>query len=59
MHAASVLLYFLLAISVYICKVYVIYHYMYYNVSNGGDISKFHNLCPILLLFYENKICLN
>jgi hypothetical protein len=27
---------------------------MYYIVSNGEDISK---LCPILLVFYNNKIC--
>ena len=29
-------------------------HNMYYIVSNGEDISK---LCPILLVFYNNKIC--
>ena len=34
---------------------YVIYHNMYYIVSNGEDISKLY----ILLLFNNNKRCIN
>ena len=58
-HSVSVLLYFQLAISVSICILFVIYHHMYYIVSNGEDISKFHSLYPILLLFHDYKIYLN
>jgi hypothetical protein len=58
-HSVSVLLYFQLAISVSICILYVIYHHMYYIVSNGEDLSKFHSLCPILLLFFVWQLYLS
>ena len=34
-------------------------HNMYYFVNNGEYISKLYNLYWILLLYYDDKICLN
>ena len=56
------LVYFYIYYVVSILKMYVVYvkcHNMFYFVNNGEYIPRLYILYRILLLFYDNKICLN